>query len=159
MMKSMKYILPLTLVGVLIFAGCQKQQITAFEEEYSAINFAADSVSYSFLGNTTGEFIQEIPVKIMGDSASYDRVFSAEILNDDITTAQESDYNIIGGTVKAGEFEGVLKVKLYNSERLKDTLVALHLRIAESKDFTTGNVETSTMKLVWTDRVIIPTWN
>lgn len=112
----------------------------------------------SFLGNNTGVYTQKVAVDIMGDSAGYDRTFKVKVVNQG-TTANKSDYDIKGGVVKAGHFHGVLKVKLYNSKKLKNKFVSLHLKLVDSKDFKAGNVESNEILLKWTNQIVVPKWN
>src|SRR5690606_21988551 len=83
---------------VLLFA-CRKSELQAFKAG-AAVNFVVKSVEYTFLGNPENEYIQEIPVRIIGDTISTDRYFTVEVVNDTNTTAQPSDYSIVEGVVK-----------------------------------------------------------
>ncbi|MCG8375479.1 MAG: DUF4843 domain-containing protein, partial [Chlorobiales bacterium] len=107
--------------------------------------------------NPDDEYIMEIDVRIVGDTANYDRNFNVGII-DTLTTAQPDQYEIIGGVVKAGEFEGKLSVKLFKSEMLKDTTLNIGLKIVDSEDFLSGNIEKNQFVLGFTNKVILPSW-
>src|SRR5699024_3625203 len=96
-----KWIILLPLFALVTFAGCDQNQLTSFKEDYAAVKFAVDSLTYSFLGNSKGEYIQEVTVDIMGDSTGYDRFFNVEIVDDEATTAKKNEYEIINGVVGA----------------------------------------------------------
>ncbi|EOR96296.1 hypothetical protein ADIARSV_0531 [Arcticibacter svalbardensis MN12-7] len=161
-MKKIKFFLTTLVLITVIFGGCQKDTIQEFKA-LSAVNFTQVSnlysITYSFLTNPSGEYIQIIPVSILGDSTDYDRSFNVEVVNDSVTTAPPELYGIIGGTVKAGQFNGTLSVKLLNSELLNDSIVTLKLKIVDSKDFNKGNLESREFIVSWTNRIIVPTWN
>ena len=150
-----------TLLGLIILlmvsTACEKDEITSFEAQ-SAVNFVEEDTEYSFLGNTTGEYIIEVPVRIIGDSTDHDRFFQVAIINDSLTTATDDLFEIQEGVVKAGKFEGTLYVKVFNDEKLNTEKASLHLEIASSEDFRTGNVESNRFRIAWTNQVIVPSW-
>lgn len=146
------------LAGLLLATGCDQQGLTSYDTQFSGINFSADSTSYSFLGNAEDSHIEEIDVMIVGTSADRDRSFNVEVIQDELTTAGESDYEILGGIVEAGSFSGVLRIRLYNSEKLEEETVSLHLQLTDSEDFEIGVAEANRFVLKWTDQVIIPDW-
>lgn len=158
-MKLNKILLGLfALVGVLLTLGCEQEGLTSFDTDFSAINFSADSTSYSFLGNSEDEYVEEVEVMILGTSSDRDRTFNVEVVNDELTTAEESDYEIVGGLVEAGSFSGILRIRLFKSEKLADETVSLHLKLVDSDDFEVGTVEANQFVLKWTDQVIVPAW-
>lgn len=158
-MKILKNIFGIiALAGVMLVIGCEQQGLTSFDTDYTGINFPSDSTNYSFLGNSEGEHIKEIEVMILGTSSDMDRTFNVEVINDELTTADESEYEIIEGVVDAGSFSGVLRVRLFNSERLSEETASIHLRLTDSDHFKTGTVEANSFVLKWTDQVIIPAW-
>lgn len=124
----------------------------------AAVNFNGSFVEYSFLGNPSNEYIQEIPVIIIGDTVNYDRHFKAEVVRDTSTTASDSQYEIIGGIVKAGEFTGTLSIKLRNSPELSTSSVSVKVKLIDSEDMKAGNVEANQYIVRWTNKIIIPSW-
>lgn len=159
-MKKIKLYLS-SLLLLAIFSGCQKEEIMSFQAP-SAVNFGKMtnlySVQYSFLTNPAPEFIQDIPVSIIGNPSDEDRHFNVEIVNDSITTASAGQFEIVGGTVKAGEYTGTLRIKLLNSAVLNTSMVSLKLKLVDSEDFKAGNVESREFVVSWTNKVIVPVW-
>ncbi|ARS36008.1 DUF4843 domain-containing protein [Pontibacter actiniarum] len=157
-MKNAKTILSAALLVAMLFTSCTKEEIMPFQAE-PAVHFASESVEYTFLGNPEGAYVQEVDVTVLGNKAAYDRQVNVEVMSDSLTTASPGQYELLGGVVKAGEFTGKLRVKLFNSEQLDTVKVMLHLRIAESEDFRKGNRESVDMTLAWTNKVIVPSWS
>ncbi|ALJ06495.1 hypothetical protein APS56_15730 [Pseudalgibacter alginicilyticus] len=137
--------------------SCEKDNIDSFSAE-PAINFVNDSLQYSFIQEVADEYILEVPVAIIGSTADYDRYFEVEVLDDEETTATTDLYEIIEGKVPAGEYTGNLYVKLKKDPVLDDTSVSLHLSSIASDDFTIGNTDTNTTKIIWTNKIVIPAW-
>lgn len=145
------------LVLMFVFISCDEEDIISFEA-LPAVNFVNESKTYSFLGNLDGEALQEIEIQIIGDVSDQDRYFEVEIIQDEETNAEQEQYEIAQGVVKAGEFTGILPVTVFNSQELDSTTVSLHLRMVESEDFKPGNIETRTFILSWTNQVVVPNW-
>lgn len=156
------------LLSLWIFvAGCEKETLTQFDSA-PAVNFdiismpggpASYSTEYSFLVNPDPEYIQEIAVSIMGVAVDRERYFNVEIVDDEVTTATSDQYQIIGGTVAAGAYNGKLAIKLIKTPDLQEKTVYLKLRIVASEDFKVGNPESAEFVLGWTDRAVPPAIN
>lgn len=158
-MKKIKHIPFYMLFGILIIlSSCQKEEIMTFDETRSAVNFVSKSVEYTFLVNPENEFLQEVEVRILGNTVDYDRAFEVEVI-EATSTASSDLYEIYGGTVKAGEFTGTFSVKLFNAPILADTMLSIDLRFVESADFILGNIETSEFTIGWTDKIVVPSWS
>jgi hypothetical protein len=144
------------------FLSCKKEDLQPFNAN-PAINFAkvenTNSITYSFMTNPANDYIQEIPVTIIGDSSNVDRVFNVEVVKDTNTTATTAQYEILGGVVEAGKFTGKLKVKLIKSPELDQKTVSLKLKLVDSKDFKVGNIESSDFTVKWTNQIVLPAWN
>lgn len=158
-MRKINALLVVVALGGLIFSGCEQNDIMSYQKEYTAVNFISDSTTYSFLGNPDDQYTQQINLRINGDSTNTDRSFNVEVVNDSLTTAEPGDYEIGEGVIPAGQFEGILPVTLFNSEKLSDMTASLHLRIISSADFQVGRVEDRDFVLAWTDKVVLPPWN
>jgi hypothetical protein len=152
----MKQLLNYIFYIAILFVSCKKSDPLSFSAA-PAVNFVNQVSVYTFLGNSTGEKIHEIPVKIIGNAAEKDRSFGADIITDQ-TNAPANLYEILGGEVKAGAFEGVLKVKLKNAPALATSEVKLALRIKGTGELGSGNVESQVHTITWSDKVVIPTW-
>ncbi|WP_420477460.1 DUF4843 domain-containing protein, partial [Noviherbaspirillum sp. ST9] len=123
-----------------------------------AVNFVGQTTEYSFMSNPENEYVQEVDVRILGDTVDYDRHFSAEVVKDSLTTARDDQFEIIGGVVKAGEFTGKLSVKLRNAPELSTSKIAVKLKLIDSEDFKAGNIELSTFVVTWSNQVVVPSW-
>ncbi|MFY0715336.1 DUF4843 domain-containing protein [Seonamhaeicola sp. NFXS20] len=155
-MKALYNLYILAIFGLLI-VSCDKDEINEFQAE-SAINFVNDSIQYSFITEPADEYILEVPVAIIGDTVSYDRTFTAKIIDDELTTAPTELYELLEGTVPAGSFTGSLSVKLKKDPILETSSVAIHIGIEPSSDFIEGNYDTNSVKLIWTNKIVIPAW-
>lgn len=160
-MRTLRILYVYLMVLAVIMVSCTKHELQPFKSE-PAINFEKvenqHALTYSFMANPSNEYIQEIPVHIMGDSANVDRTFNAVVVNDTSTTAEPDQYKIIGGVVKAGEFTGKLYIQLFKSPELDTSSVSLKLRLVDSEDFKAGNLESSEFTITWTNKVVIPAW-
>lgn len=144
-------------LGVLFLSSCKKEDIMSFQAK-PAVNFVGQTTEYSFMSNPENEYVQEVDVRILGDTVDYDRHFSAEVVKDSLTTARDDQFEIIGGVVKAGEFTGKLSVKLRNAPELSTTKIAVKLKLTDSEDFKAGNIELSTFVVTWSNQVVVPSW-
>lgn len=157
-MKKAKYILYMAIAVISILqVSCKKEEIASFTAN-SAVNFTTTQLDYSFLGNPSAEYIQDIEVRIMGNTADHDRTFNAVVVNDASTTAKPDQYRIIGGVVKAGQFTGKLSVAVINSTELNTATVKVKLKLTDSGDFKAGNIENNEFVLGWTSQIIVPAW-
>jgi hypothetical protein len=147
----------LTACAAIIFSGCTKVDPTSYRAS-AAVNFTGQSLEYSFITNPEDEYVQGVPVRIIGDTASYDRYFKVVVVKDTSTTAVEGQYQVLGGVVKKGQFTGTLSVKLYNNPLLVNSRIGLKLKLADTTDFKAGNTESSQFVIRWTDKIVIPTW-
>ncbi|WP_010133980.1 DUF4843 domain-containing protein [Ochrovirga pacifica] len=164
-MKTIKSIIKYVTMGMLciVTLACAKDEIEAFKGA-DGVTFLPQSETkqyqstYSFLGNETGEYLQEVQVQVIGQAAEIDRYFRVVPVLGDETTADESLYEIVEGVVKANEYSGVLKVKLRNATTLANQTVSLQLQLEDSDDFSAGVVETNKFTLSWTDQIVVPAW-
>jgi len=159
-MQKIKYRLKCAIFIALIamsLVSCEKDEIDTFSAE-QAINFTSLNTDYSFLGNPNNFHTQEIEVRILGSAEDRDRFFNVEVVNDTTTTATTDQYEILNGVVKAGEFTGKLTLKLNKTTQLDTTSVNVNLKIIDSPDFKAGNKEAINHKVLWTNKVIVPSW-
>lgn len=152
----MKLILHSIFYIMILLVSCKKSDPLSFSA-LPAVNFTITTSVYTFLGNSSGERIHEIPVRIIGDAAGKDRTFSADVITD-VTNAPANLYEIVGGEVKAGAFEGVLKVKLKNAPALATSEVKLAVKIKGNAELGSGNVESQVHTITWSDKIVIPAW-
>lgn len=155
-MKNTIYTLLIAVLFISFFS-CEKDEIMSYEGGF-AINFLEDSTNYSFLANDDPYYIQEIKVRISGDTTDYERYFNVSVISDDFSQASTDRYEIVDGIIPAGEIEGILKIKLFSIKELPDTTFAINLKIEDTETFKVGNIENSTFKLKWTNKVVVPSW-
>lgn len=154
-MKIKRTFLYILLSGAAV--GCTKDEPAAFEAK-AAVNFIGKSVEYTFMSNPQNEYIQEVPVRIIGDTTSYDRYFKAVVIKDTSTTAADGQYEVLRGVVKRGQFTGVLPLKLRNAPALSTSRIAVKLQLSDTTDFQAGNVESNQFVVGWTNKVVVPSW-
>lgn len=137
-----KNIALLLLPALLLLASCDETDYMRFDTSSSGVYFTDDSLSYSF-GVTPIEertHLFEIPVRVMGSVADYDRTIAYEIIPD-LTKAESGvHFNIVSAFIPAGEVEGYINVEL-----LRDNLEGTHidgytryrlvLQLAENENF------------------------
>jgi|GEM_PF-498369 len=163
-MKKIKFnAAPLLLIAfVLLVTSCTKDEIMSFEGQPGVTFLPSENASfnttYSFLGNATGEHIQEVDVQIVGEAADVDRYFNVKVTTNPETTATESQYDIVEGVVKANEYQGKLYIKLFNSDDLDDKTVSIHMELVASDDFVPAAIETNEFTVAWTNQIVIPSW-
>lgn len=69
--------------------------------------------------------VVRVPVTVTGTASDKDRIVKAGLPDVDLNTTAEDDQYVIGdGLVKAGELSGFVDLTLYNDDRLSDQ----HLR-------------------------------
>lgn len=156
-MKKNKLLLLAGIVLSFFVSSCEEEDIKGFEAD-AAVNFSQKTQTFSFLGTDGDSKIIEIPVQIIGNATDYDRTFNVEVIADS-SNAEPGSYEILGGTVKAGEFEGNLLVEVYNSPELADTEASIFMALDDSDDFKAGNKESLYYELTWTDKVVVPSWS
>ncbi len=155
-MKNFKYISFCLLLAVLtVFTACEEEDIMTYNTERSAVNFIGSSLEYSFLTNPTDEYVIEVDVQVMGDTANYDRYFNVAIVQD-LTTASDNQYEIVEGIVKAGEFKGKLYVRVFKSDALDDTMAEVGIKLVDSDDFFAGNKEKDEFLIGFTNKIVLP---
>lgn len=95
------------------------------------------------------EMVYEIPVKLMGCPADYDRNFTISYLDVDKDTyvgegdkktpvvkgKENVDFKLENLTIPAGQVESKLKLTLYRTEELKSKYVSVKFKIAETEEF------------------------
>ena len=149
-----------------LFNACEKD-IMSYEQDARAYFYERandlnktriNSRKYTFL--TLPQSLDRdtvyIKVKIMGDTAAYDRYVIGKVIEEGSTAVEGEDFNFIPGLVPAGSVEGNLAVVLYRTPKLKSTNVQLNIAIGDSKDFKSGITEDSSFTLSWADKLQQP---
>ena len=166
MKNNIKFLL--LFMGVLSFAGCQKDNIMVFDINDSGVLFpgAGDAMTYkgynatdqiyyvneSFLNVplTQLKYIVDFPVRVSGDSVSTDRVVSYEILPA-TTTALSTQYRIVDAVIPAGKQYGRIRFELTRDAALDKASVKVSFRLLDSKDLKVGSNEYKNGTLTWSN--------
>ena len=139
----MKHIIIFALLG-LLFTSCEKDiseykndpRVYFFERATDLTQSRITFRSFSFLllplQVTRDTFL--VKVKIMGETAPYDRIVRGQRIDSGSTAKAGEHYEFIDGVVPADSITGYLPVVLYRTEDIKDSSVTLNLSIAETKE-------------------------
>lgn len=137
-------------------AGCEHSDIMMYEE-LPGVYFNGASWTYSFLdkpGTVTDTI--KLPILITGSAVDYDRKVTAEAVADSNTTIREDLYELLEGTVRKGEFEGILPVVVKYIPEYDTSVVTLKLKLIASADFNVTTLGVSTNQVKVTGKVIQP---
>jgi len=171
-MKKYKIILGLFAL-MFVFNACNKDEIDMYDAKDTAINFpdSRDQFNNATYDTKTQTFLQNfsfldsigndyatitIPVKIVGDIASYDREVTYNI-NSEKTTATNADYEILSSVVPADSIYGRIQVKVKYDTSLQNTEKVLFLELTASKDLKRGTNEYNSCQFTWSDKLLMPT--
>ena len=153
-MKNIK-LLCLLLLGSL--SSCDKSDIMLYEQR-AGVYFSTRTFTHSFTSNLPKDTaIVRLPVDITGLPADYDREFFVARPDVDFyTTAEDDQYKIGKGIVKAGEGKGFVELELYQDSRLRDSTYVLYLDIQRSPDFPEIRLNRYSMGVYFSAQLIKP---
>lgn len=149
------------LTFLLLFAACQENEQMEFGQKASAYFSsltAADSMAYSFASGKVRQDTVLIPVKIIGESTSYDRKIAFNV--DPSSTAQAGlQYEALHGmvTLPAGKVETYIKIVVFD-KGLDKSDVSLTLNIVPNESFNLGYGDRLRAKLIITNQLVKPTY-
>ena len=164
----------LMLVAVAMMAfSCSTDDIDFYNVEENAIRFpgmagdtyysgysSADGYffgSYSFIENPTAEWEEyQLPVNVIGMVSDAERKIDVTVVEEG-TTAPDGTYEILGGSIAAGEREGFIRIKIANVEELKSTSYQVKVKLQETADFKLGPKQFLTAVLAWNSILPTPT--
>lgn len=152
-MKRIIFISLLCALGCL--TGCDKREIMLYEQR-AGVYFSLNNQAYSFLENV-GDTVHvlRIPVTVTGSASDKDRIVKASLPDVDLnTTAEDDQYTIGDGIVKAGELSGFVDLTLYNDDRLKDSTYVVALELRPSEDFPEIRLNRRTFTVSFTNKLI-----
>ena len=154
-MKTRTYIIGLLLL--MFFGACQRDDIMLYQQN-PGVYFEAATYSYTFLENPDSTVkTLRLSVDITGSQVDYDRTFTVTCpVLDTITTAEEDQYQIGTGLVKANEYTGHVDIQVFRDERLNDSIYNLALEIQPGKDFPEVRLNKKIMVVSFTNKVIQP---
>ena len=169
----------LMFVAIALMAiSCSTDEIDNYNQEENAIRFPGASSSdtyyggyssadgcytgsYSFMENPTAEFLEfQLPVNVIGQTADKERKISIKLVEEG-TTAPADSYEILGGTIAAGEREGFIRIKILNTDelRLESASYQIKVKLEETTDFKLGPKEYLTAVLTWNCILPLPPHN
>lgn len=154
-MKILKYISLFFLLGSM--TGCQKSDIMRYEQR-AGVNFTIYNSTYSFAYNREDDsVVLQLPVTITGLRTDYNREFVVSLPDvDTLTTAEDNQYRIGKGVVKAGEGIGYFDMTIYNDERLNDSVYCVALRVQLTQDFPENRLDRGILKVFFTAKMVAP---
>ena len=97
-----------------------------------------------------------IPVQLMGNIENRDRSFRAVAVPDSTTAQSPLHYELLDGTLEAGEYMAYLPVLIKRTSDTQDHFVTLYLKLIDTEDLTVGNANAITYKLNWGDILMRP---
>jgi hypothetical protein len=169
-MKKMKKIINISLFILLtaMLFSCKKDEIMIFDVNDSGVVFpglgdaitykgynAAEQIYYvneSFLNVPLSQetYIVDFPVKVSGDSVSFDRQVGYQII-DTATTATSSQYRIVDAVIPAGKFYGRVRFELTRDAALDNKSVKVSIKLIDSPDLKVGSNEYRKGTLNWSN--------
>ncbi len=159
------------LVSTMSIQGCKKSEIPEFNNQYASIRFPffdkepsgyndVDKVfvvSHSFVSIPDSLFSEiDVPVMLVGAPSESERPIKVEIVSDG-TTASGEDYKIISASIPPKKERGAIRIKLMNSDRLKDEDLRVRLRLGSNDNFTASVKDFSEAVVFFGKKVPIPT--
>ena len=149
-------------------SGCNKDDIPVFTAKSMLYIQQEDFIDGKtvLLADITRSFATyvdatEIPVtftvNLIGEVTDYDRPFEA-VVDEEVTTALPSEYEIEPGVLKAGEISAELTVKLIKSARMNDEKVRLRIRLQPNKYFDLGYEDMLTANVIYDNTPVCPEW-
>jgi len=154
-----RYLLILT---VLAFYSCQKNERLIFDSKpglYFALGSNQDSLTYSMLGNISDKDTIRVPISLMGNALSYDGKYKIEVIPELTTAVVGLHYTKLKDEYifESGLFFKNFEIEISKSDpELETKSKVIALRIAESKDFTSGYTKKTTLRLIITNQIIKP---
>ncbi len=156
-MKSLKYLFAVSLV-VMGLAGCSENDTPVYDSDYTALNIwfgttstVLDSTTYNY-SYTLGESSLTFYARVMGTPVDYDRTFTLEAYDGDLTEADGS-YWTTEYTIGAGEYLAQFPIyfdtsKLKDSDSFTETDGHLYFRMAENSEFVAGTASMQNLIVV-----------
>lgn len=156
-MKKLNYILGL--IAIIAFVACSEEGFTTFDGRVSGIYIQrtasysmnsqgqissyiySDSLEVSFANSTEDveEMTANVVVKIMGNTADYDRPFVLKVDEANSTAEFNKDFtfNESDCVIKAGEAQTNVPITLMRSDILKEKALHIEFYLESNENFTT----------------------
>jgi hypothetical protein len=88
----------------------------------------------------------------MGYVANYARTFRAEVVTDSTNAVEGTDFKLLDGVLKAGEYNSYLPVVIYRNAKI-DTL---QVKLIATDDLTPANPDDITFRVIWSSELVQP---
>lgn len=138
-----------------LLCSCSENEAPVYSSSDDGLYFVSDKdidvpmaqplTSFSFSDiSSYGKSIDttQLLVRVSGAMKDFDRSFNVVVVEDSITTADASMYNILDCVVPAGSIFGEVNIEVNKTDALEDERFYLELAIVESEDF--PNVDMAT---------------
>lgn len=139
--------------------SCSKESIQLYEQA-AGIYFNGSSTTYSFVENIKNIEIGcdtiNIPLLITGKAVDIEREVKVKLAVEDTITANENMYEILSGSIPAGEYQGYLKIKINYTPLLDDSIYVTKFKLVETVDFPVIDLNKTTYKLYITNKLTQP---
>jgi len=136
-MKKITLHICIVLIGILTILSCEQEETMMYDTDRASINFSGSLAQYSFLKTGLLTDTVKIPFTINGMAFDMDRSATLEVVVDS-TNAVAADYEILSKTVKAGEFNGLLLVKVNRPQGDTFDDRRVYFRVVDGDDFLVG---------------------
>ena len=141
-MKTRYKILLLSGLLALFAWSCKTDELITFEGGITYIHFyregrGVDSLIYNFARRDPyAPFVYlERQVRIAGDVMDIDRPIAAELVDTLSTAVLNEDIVIIPSYIMAGQARGWLRIRVYNTERIRESRTLATIRLKENEHF------------------------
>ena len=174
-MKNLKLYTLICFWGVLAI-GCSKDEIDTYDENSPSVMFPSMGVQqskypgyssvtkkfekvYSFWSDPdSSKVVIEIPMVIIGDVRSYDRIVNYEV-DLDSCSLLDGSYRILDAVIPAGSAYGSISIELAKLPALDSTTCVLELVLSGSAYFAQGPKDRIRMKFSWDNQLPMPPSN
>lgn len=152
----------LAIVGLWTMGGCEQNNYLQYDGQMASLRFeypanGTDSVVYSFaLRPGTDEGEVEVPVRLIGLAADYDRTFVVEVVKEATTAKENVDFEVVQCMLEAGSVNGTMKVKVKKNATLDSKDLAVTLRLGRNEHFTAAPVNERDFRIVLTAQLAEP---
>ncbi len=154
-MKNIKKYIIASLTLSFFAISCEIDETTLYDAERATVNFNTTLTQYSFLKTQASTDTVDIPIFINGLASDSDRSADFEVIADS-TTALSSEYEIASAIIKAGEFEGNLRVKVTRPDGEDFDDRRIYFRVADGTDFKKGIEIYKDSELILTNELTPP---
>lgn len=156
--------------ALLLISSCTKNDVIDFTgdnmvhfyERYLYLGYderRTEEIIYSFAvkPSTLNEDNVNIKIRLQGRVADFDRSVKVGYIPDSTTATEGTHFKLNNGTIKAGEYEGILPVTVYRTTDMKQNSFKIKLKIEDNNDFKAGVIEERYISVILSDILMKPT--